>query len=1090
MRVLRGIAALIVLVGLLVGIPAALVVFGGNPFPTSLSWEAVGQSLLRPASDRVLIGIVTIAGWLVWAAFAASVIAEIVNTLPRPRPSRLQLPALGFGQKFAAILIVAVISMIAVPHTPPAAVADSGPVTPPPTVSAPHTPRAQAAPPAALTQDRTTDTHGDNAKQTTETRAVEREPQVHVVKRGEWLWTLAEQYLGEGSRWTEIAAANPGIDPDRLAVGQHLTIPVDHRADAKKKTANRVTAHPDDTVTVHRGDSLSSISADLYGTQRHWPELYQENQDQITDPDLIEVGQNLQLPERRILADTDHQIRHSHDTDADRGAADTSQHGGAESSTDDDNPTADDDRESARPVPPAPPPAAQPRETAAPVPSSAPRASEPAQTAPTPTVTAGQKAQQSTVAAVSVGLLLAAGLITALNLRRRRQLHARRPGRRIPQPSEQAATFEQAVKSQHQPLRFEHLDQLTRALAVHCHSTGCDLPALAAVRVADDRIDMLFSAPALGSVPAGVEVAADGSVWTVHAADLPAVVSTIDLEAVTPPWPALVSLGRDADTAHVLIDLEAAAALTVTANDADTAASVLGAIALELALSPWAADLDLTFVGPMLPGFTEGLDHPSVTHVDDVDRVLTGLEHRAGLQRAHLGDDSVGQKRLNPDLADAWCPHVVLFGQELSPEQAQRLRQIVTDLPRVAIAAVTTSQTLTDWQFDIDANDTGTLSPFGWQLTPQLVTSDQYEQLLDLIATSGSDATTPAPWWDHDANLPGEVEAATVTSLPARPPDLSSQPAELEAAPAPPVTDIAGGADTTWVQAPAPVVATARAPLNLHALISTDGRRTNGVARPHDATTGEEQWADEDWLELIEPPVVDRPMLRLLGEPDLVGAKGEPSRRYKQRSLEVMLYLLEHPGSSSHRLMSHFHISRDYCKQLISNLRRTLGTDEEGNSYLPELRQQPGYRFRDEVTCDYYYVDQLIGRTVNTASTEALIRVLSMVRGEPMTGAEDWVGVQVLRADIPAKISDVAHELADRALEAGNVRLARWATEKGRTAHPECETLLTDELRAEQLAGNRAGIVRIADRITAQARELGNDLAPETKEVLRSAIAM
>ena len=156
-------------------------------------------------------------------------------------------------------------------------------------------------------------------------------------------------------------------------------------------------------------------------------------------------------------------------------------------------------------------------------------------------------------------------------------------------------------------------------------------------------------------------------------------------------------------------------------------------------------------------------------------------------------------------------------------------------------------------------------------------------------------------------------------------------------------------------------------------------------------------------------------MLRLLGEPDLVGAKGEPSRRYKQRSLEVMLYLLEHPGSSSQRLMSHFHISRDYCKQLISNLRRTLGTDDEGNSYLPELGQQPGYRFRDEVTCDYYYVDQLIGRTVNTASTEALIRVLSMVRGEPLTGAEDWVGVQVLRADIPAKISDAAHELADRA---------------------------------------------------------------------------
>ena len=783
MRVLRGIAALVVLVGLLVGIPAALVVFGGNPFPTSLSWEAVGQSLLRPASDRVLIGIVTIAGWLVWAAFAASVIAEIVNTVPRPRPSRLQLPALGLGQKFAGILIVAVISMIAVPHTPPAAVADPGPVTPPPTASAPHTPREQATPAVALTQDRTTGTHDDKANQTTDSSAVEREPQVHVVKRGEWLWTLAEQYLGEGSRWTEIAAANPGIDPDRLAVGQHLNIPVDHRADAKKQTANRVTPRPDDTVTVHRGDSLSSISADLYGTQKHWPELYGENQDQITDPDLIEVGQNLQLPERRILADADHQIRHSHDTDADRSAA---RH--ASTAALSRTPTMTNPPPTVIGSPPSPRCRRRhPRRSRVSLPSrSRRRRRGPASQLRPPRrriVAVGQKSEQSTVAAVSVGLLLAAGLITALNLRRRRQLHARRPGRRIPQPSEQATALEQAVKSQHQPLRFEHLDQLTRAVAAHCRSTGCDLPALAAVRVADDRIDLLFSTPAVGSVPAGVEVTADGSVWTVHAADLPAVVNTIDLKAVTPPWPALVSLGRDADSAHVLIDLEAAAALTVTASDADTAASVLGAIALELALSPWAADLDLTFVGPMLPGFTEGLDHPSVTHVDDVDRVLAGLEHRAGLQRAHLGDDSVGQKRLDPELADAWCPHVVLFGQELSPGQAHRLRQIVTDLPRVAIAAVTTSQALTDWRFDIDANDTGTLSPFGWQLTPQLVTSDQYEQLLDLIATSGSDATTPAPWWDHDANLPGEVEAASVTSLPARPPDLSNQPAELEAAP-------------------------------------------------------------------------------------------------------------------------------------------------------------------------------------------------------------------------------------------------------------------------------------------------------------------
>ena len=59
MRIARGLAALIILIGLLVGIPAALVAFGGNPLPGAWSWDAIGQALLRPASDRALIGIVT-----------------------------------------------------------------------------------------------------------------------------------------------------------------------------------------------------------------------------------------------------------------------------------------------------------------------------------------------------------------------------------------------------------------------------------------------------------------------------------------------------------------------------------------------------------------------------------------------------------------------------------------------------------------------------------------------------------------------------------------------------------------------------------------------------------------------------------------------------------------------------------------------------------------------------------------------------------------------------------------------------------------------------------------------------------------------
>jgi nucleoid-associated protein YgaU len=45
------------------------------------------------------------------------------------------------------------------------------------------------------------------------------------VQKGESLWKIAERALGDGGRWREIAALNPGIDPDRLRAGAVLELP-------------------------------------------------------------------------------------------------------------------------------------------------------------------------------------------------------------------------------------------------------------------------------------------------------------------------------------------------------------------------------------------------------------------------------------------------------------------------------------------------------------------------------------------------------------------------------------------------------------------------------------------------------------------------------------------------------------------------------------------------------------------------------------------------------------------------------------------------------------------------------------------------
>jgi nucleoid-associated protein YgaU len=51
------------------------------------------------------------------------------------------------------------------------------------------------------------------------------------------------------------------------------------------------------TYTVVQGDSLSKIAKREYGDANKWRQIYQANKDVIENPDLIEPGQNLIIPD-------------------------------------------------------------------------------------------------------------------------------------------------------------------------------------------------------------------------------------------------------------------------------------------------------------------------------------------------------------------------------------------------------------------------------------------------------------------------------------------------------------------------------------------------------------------------------------------------------------------------------------------------------------------------------------------------------------------------------------------------------------------------------------------------------------------------
>jgi len=54
--------------------------------------------------------------------------------------------------------------------------------------------------------------------------------------------------------------------------------------------------HTLQSYTVEKGDSLSKIAQKVYGKASLWRKIYEANQDNIKDPDLIYPGQVLRLP--------------------------------------------------------------------------------------------------------------------------------------------------------------------------------------------------------------------------------------------------------------------------------------------------------------------------------------------------------------------------------------------------------------------------------------------------------------------------------------------------------------------------------------------------------------------------------------------------------------------------------------------------------------------------------------------------------------------------------------------------------------------------------------------------------------------------
>jgi nucleoid-associated protein YgaU len=978
-RLIRGLGSLAVLLLGALGVPVALAVLGGNPLPDELSWSAVQRALFTPADGMILVGLITVVGWLAWLVFTLSVISELVAIVSQQRV-RISLPGLDAPQRLAAGLLISVITMISVPYAVQADPHSDRHVAAAPPASEPAT--LIIAPAKAATQSpalAAPGTEPNSESPSSPSGRVADKRHQHVVQPGDDLWSLAERYYRDGRDWRKIAAANPTVltgGPDRLQVGWRLRIPDLDEGGARD--GQRV-------VTVRRGDTLSSIAEAELGAAARWTEIFHTNRAELQDPDELAVGMRLVLPKPKK---SEAKARpEAHD-----------QHRRAE----------------ARPLEPARqvPPAKQS------VPPSQPTSSPP--TADANTVTT---VDIPAAALTGIGGILAAGVIGGLAWRRRIQLQTRPSGRRIVHSPPPAQAIEVALGQRQRPMSLRTLDFAIRAIGAHSKDLEIAPPPLQLALVGKNEIELRMQ-EACSDAPVGFTVR--GRSWFLAQADVQYLKSVPGLSEAPRPWPALVTLGRDEEERLVLGDLECFGLLELQPDSGFPAPDLLAAMAVELSFSPWADEMILTLLGggEHLP---EALGKHNVQQTDDCDGLLDRLERRAAAQREHHRYEVLSQHRVDPDLADPWAPEIVFVERPLTAAQLARLTQLFSTEPKVTMAAVVVGPVpYATWSMCGDrssAQQRVLLEPADLSLSPQWLEPSELTAVVDLVETTGSDNTTPAPWWS-DAGAQPDPPPDNVTYLDSR--------------------------STTWGTA-----GTTERALIMEAAMDPD--RT-----------------------------VHHPILQMLGPIELLGATGVVPARAARQCLEYCAWLLENPGRTAQAMVAALAVAEGTRRSNMSRLRSWLGASPDGEAYLPDA-YTGRIALHPAVSSDWQRLQILTSNGVNRASDESLQAALDLVRGAPLADAApgQWHWAEELRTDMISCVRDIGVELADRALLAGDLERARRAAARALLAAPGDELLLAVRIRTEHQAGNAAETERLTLQLAAQARTLGVDLDPETVSLLQ-----
>ncbi|RNM11838.1 LysM peptidoglycan-binding domain-containing protein [Nocardioides pocheonensis] len=540
-----ALGASLLILALVVGTPALLLAIGVTPWREDLG--ELSTLLTSPDDGTLALLVIGVVAWVAWAVVAVSLVVEIAAATRGVSAPRL--PALGMPQRLAgrlvtvAALLFAVAPSLAPMFTPMAAHAAAVPEAPR------HDPVPEAAPIAPVQQSAPAPAAVDHHAQPTVD---------YTVRRGDSLWKIAKEKLGDGTRYTEIVALNEGLlhgQPNFIDPGLVLHLPGD--AAPTERTAD-AEGRADAEYVVEPGDSLWAIAEEQLGDPTHYPEIFEASKEtlqpdgaHLRDPNLIRPGWKLTIPEDKPADAT---------LDPPAVPSPGGKHSGP--APDMTKPSGDSPNSPTDIYPPDHDPA--------------------------PSTSDAEDDTDTSVGWLLPGLagagaLLAGSLLITVRAHRRTQQRYRRPGFTLAPPPPQVRDIEKTVTATGGPAAkfVEQLDKLLHHLA----ATTDPLPKLESIEVGKHAVTLHLAEPISLPEPwSGLD-----TTWT---ADLDSPVGEVDTLS---PYPLLASVGQD-DEGHLwLLDLEHLGVVSLT-GDAEHAEALARHLAVELTLNPWSVIAEINTI--------------------------------------------------------------------------------------------------------------------------------------------------------------------------------------------------------------------------------------------------------------------------------------------------------------------------------------------------------------------------------------------------------------------------------------------------------------------------------------------------------------